>query len=331
MNEPRRIVLVAISPRIPAGLLSLEAWALLTSGAPVCHGDSLLAILPWLAGADVEVTLLQGTALEQAQALVLSAQADGTAVWLLGPDGDIELAHALATLAIQDSEHLEIETLPGAWDPAGARLLDVVAVMDRLRGPGGCPWDAEQTHESLAKYLLEEAYEAVDAIHSGDDEHLQEELGDVLLQVAFHARVAEERDAEDGGFSIDDVAAGLVDKLIRRHPHVFSDVTVDGAEQVQANWDAIKRAEKPHGHDPLELPLAMPALTLAHKMLTKAAKHGLAAPDLPKLDTAYQGLTDEAQLGELLWAVVAHAAASGIDAEHALRAAVLRYRESVHG
>ncbi len=124
----------------------------------------------------------------------------------------------------------------------GLGLLDVVAVMDRLRSPGGCPWDAEQTHASLRPYLLEEAHEAAEAIDSGDPAHLAEELGDVLLQVVFHARLGQEDASEP--FDIDDVAAGLVAKLVRRHPHVFGDVVAHTPEQVAANWERIKAAEK---------------------------------------------------------------------------------------
>jgi len=116
--------------------------------------------------------------------------------------------------------------------------------MDRLRSPGGCPWDAEQTHESLAKYLLEEAEETVEAIESGDRSHLAEELGDVLLQVLFHARVAEDAEDEAERFDVDDVAAGLVAKLVRRHPHVFADGDASTPEEVEAAWARIKAEEK---------------------------------------------------------------------------------------
>ena len=123
----------------------------------------------------------------------------------------------------------------------GAALLRLVEVMDTLRV--SCPWDAKQTHESLAPYLIEECYEALEALEDGDPVALRDELGDVLLQVVFHARVAAER-TDGTGFTIDDVATGIVEKLIRRHPHVFSDVKVSGAEDVKRNWDAIKAAER---------------------------------------------------------------------------------------
>ena len=129
----------------------------------------------------------------------------------------------------------------GSADLPGAHLIDLVATMDRLRVD--CPWDARQTHASLAPHLLEEPYEALEALESGDEQALCEELGDVALQVVFHARIAAER--EDGtGFTVDDVADGIVAKLIRRHPHVFGDVTVSGPDEVKRNWDEIKREEK---------------------------------------------------------------------------------------
>ena len=148
--------------------------------------------------------------------------------------------------------------------------------MDRLRSPGGCPWDAEQTHASLARYLLEEAYEAFEAIEDGDLDGLREELGDVLLQVVFHARLAAERPPPEG-WDIDDVAAGLVDKLVRRHPHVFGEVEVRGAADVETNWAAIKKAEKARQSAVEGIPLSQPALTLAAKLQRRAESVGVPA------------------------------------------------------
>ena len=134
-----------------------------------------------------------------------------------------------------------VEVLYGSSALPGGELLTLVSVMDTLRR--NCPWDAKQTHESLAPYLIEESYEALDALDSGDRAALREELGDVLLQVMFHARVAAER-TDGTGFTVDDVADGIVTKLVRRHPHVFADVAVSGADDVTRNWDAIKAAER---------------------------------------------------------------------------------------
>jgi len=174
---------------------------------------------------------------------------------------------------------------PGGAEP-GAALLRLVEVMDTLRV--NCPWDAKQTHESLAPHLLEECYEALEALEGGDPAALRDELGDVLLQVVFHARVAAER-TDGTGFTIDDVAAGIVEKLIRRHPHVFGDVQVSGPEDVKRNWDAIKAAERGGGQGsalPLALgsvPFGQPALSLAAQLQRRAERAGVPAEltDLP--------------------------------------------------
>ena len=137
---------------------------------------------------------------------------------------------------------IQVRVLHGAQEPPGAHLLDLVSIMDTLRV--SCPWDREQTHASLVRYLLEEAYEAVETVEDGDLASLREELGDVLLQVLFHARIAAERAAGDGGFTIDDVADTLAAKLIRRHPHVFGSTAVSSAADVNRNWEEIKKAER---------------------------------------------------------------------------------------
>src|SRR5262252_10555526 len=167
----------------------------------------------------------------------------------------------------------------------GAALLRLVEVMDILRV--SCPWDARQTHQSLAPYLLEECYEALEALEGGDESALRDELGDVLLQVVFHARVAAER-TDGTGFDIDDVATGIVEKLIRRHPHVFGDVQVSGAEDVKRNWDAIKAAERGGREGALpaalgSVPFGQPALSLAAQLQRRAERAGAPAEltDLP--------------------------------------------------
>jgi len=213
----------------------------------------------------------------------------------------------------------------------GARLLDLVEVMDRLRT--GCPWDARQTHQSLAPFLLEETYEALEALDSGDIQAFREELGDVLLQVVFHARVAAER--EDGtGYTIDDVADGIVQKLTRRHPHVFGDVAVSGAEEVKANWDAIKAAERAAaGGEPgsilVGIPLAQPALSLATALQRRAERAG-APSDLA--DVAAGQSADDGEVSEIgaeLFALAAKARAAGLDPELELRSAARVYRQRV--
>src|SRR5437867_12307885 len=144
----------------------------------------------------------------------------------------------------------------------GERLLDLVRVMARLRGPGGCPWDLEQTHRSLARHLLEETHETLEAIDSGDPSRLREELGDLLLQVVFHAEMAR----QEGTFDIDDVAEGITSKLVRRHPHVFGDVEVDSAAEVLVNWERIKAEEKGEHAVDEEIPATLPALSRAAKV-----------------------------------------------------------------
>jgi XTP/dITP diphosphohydrolase len=237
-------------------------------------------------------------------------------------------------------------------DAPGTRLLELVQVMDRLRV--NCPWDAEQTHESLTPYLLEETYEAVEALDGGDSRAIREELGDVLLQVVFHARVAAER-ADGTGFDIDDVADGIISKLTRRHPHVFGDTAVAGAHEVTANWDAIKAAERAAaggGRPPSALdgvPLAQPALALALALQRRAQRAGAPAAladqlvgpggsgsgsGSPSSGTGDIGSgTGEARpvsaTGAELFAAVARARAAGLDPERELRAAARAYGDRV--
>jgi XTP/dITP diphosphohydrolase len=214
----------------------------------------------------------------------------------------------------------------GAGTVPGARVLDLVQVMDRLRT--GCPWDAEQTHASLAPYLLEETYEALEALDSGDPLALRDELGDVLLQVVFHARLAAER-TDGTGWTIDDVADAIVTKLTRRHPHVFGDVSVAGAEEVKANWETIKAAERQAatgapGSALDSVPMGQPALALAAALQRRAQRAGAPA-----------GLADLAgdpavsETGAQLFALAARARAAGLDPEQELRAAGRAYRERV--
>ena len=207
--------------------------------------------------------------------------------------------------------------------PAGARLLELVAVMSRLRRE--CPWDAKQTHGTLAPHLLEESYEALEALESGDPDALREELGDVLLQVMFHAEVASER-TDGTGYTIDDVAGGIAAKLVRRHPHVFGDVTVSGADEVKQNWDAIKAAEREAkngapGSVLDGVPFGQPALSLAAQLQRRAERAGVPS-ELADLDGA-------AGLGAELFALVARARAAGLDPELELRAAARAYRDQV--
>jgi XTP/dITP diphosphohydrolase len=229
--------------------------------------------------------------------------------------------------------------VPGDEVP-GSHLLDVVAVMDTLRV--SCPWDQKQTHESLLKYLLEEAYEAAEAIEMSDFAGMREELGDVLFQVIFHARVASERSATDGGFTIDDVADELAAKLRRRHPHVFGDVSVSSADEVNQNWEAIKKAEKAEraaaaGSEPASVldgvPFGQPALSLAAQLQRRAARAGIRIfPDGAESSGDSRGSESgdsAAEIGAELMRVVARARAAKLDPELALREAARAFADQV--
>ena len=196
-----------------------------------------------------------------------------------------------------------------------SHLQQLVAVMDRLRSPGGCPWDAEQTHASLVKFLLEESYEFIEAVETNDREAMREELGDVLLQVYFHARMAEEHPTEP--FSIEDVAQTVAEKLVRRHPHVFGDVEDLSSDEVLENWEALKALEKGRTSAVDGVPLAQPALPLVTKLLYRAEKNRLQL-ELPERIAEPTEAT-EAAVGELLLATIAWASAHGVDPEGALR------------
>ncbi|WP_432572130.1 nucleoside triphosphate pyrophosphohydrolase [Kineococcus sp. SYSU DK005] len=212
---------------------------------------------------------------------------------------------------------------PSGTAPTGSKLLDLVAVMDRLRSPGGCPWDARQTHASLLRYLVEESYEVVDAVENGTREELRDELGDLLLQVVFHARVAAEDPAE--GFDVDDVAGAIVAKLVRRHPHVFDGEVA--AEDLQARWDAIKATEKPRASVLDGIPLQLPALARADKVLGRLRRAELEEPlDEEALDEEAldEEALDEEAVGERLLELVRAAQAAGVDPEAALRTATRR-------
>ena len=321
---PDRLLLVSTSPRVAPGCLTWDAWQALRAGQ-VWTADLDHPQLAALAAAGIPVEIVPAaSAIEQA-ARFRSAARDGVAVWLAGADGDERFLRALADLVSRETGAgaiVEFEVIAGSYDLPGARLLDAVAVMDRLRSPGGCPWDAKQTHESLGKYLLEEAYEAYEAIEDDDSDALREEMGDVLLQVLFHARLAQER---ADGWSIDDAAGDLVDKLVNRHPHVFGadagDAPLVDPDSLDKTWDQIKAVEKGRLSVTDGVPIGQPALSLAAKLQRRALRGGLPA------ELLRAGLTDE--LGDRLFALVAEAAASDVEAEAALRTAAKRFRDRV--
>ena len=195
-----------------------------------------------------------------------------------------------------------------------SELQRLVEVMDRLRSPGGCPWDAEQTHQSLIKYLLEESYEFIDAIETDDRAGMREELGDVLLQVYFHSRVAQDHPTDP--FSIEDVARAIADKLISRHPHVFENLEVSGTDEIIENWEAIKAREKGRTSAIDGIAMSQPALPLVAKILYRAEKYGV---DLHVDEYSSEKATVK-RVGEALASVIAWAHENGIDPENALRA-----------
>jgi tetrapyrrole methylase family protein/MazG family protein len=217
----------------------------------------------------------------------------------------------------------------------GDRLLDLVRVMARLRGPGGCPWDAEQTHRTLARHLLEETHELLEAIDAGDDDALRDELGDVLLQVVFHAQMA----ADEGRWDVDDVAEGLVRKLIYRHPHVFGEAEVAGANEVLVNWEKLKAAEAgERAQVDDDIPAALPALARAAKVQRRAAGWGFEwrsvdaavgalREEVDELAAATDPANAEEEVGDVLFATVALARKLGVDAESALRRTVRSFAE----
>jgi XTP/dITP diphosphohydrolase len=200
-----------------------------------------------------------------------------------------------------------------------SELLRLAEVMDRLRSPGGCPWDAEQTHESLVKYLLEESYEFIDALGDGDRIGMREELGDVLLQVYFHSRMAQDHPTDP--FSIEDVAKLIADKLIRRHPHVFEGLEVDDMDEVIENWEAIKAKEKGRISSLDGIAMAQPALALVEKLIYRAEKYKVELPmtDIATATQAVEQSPSEATIGEALASIIAWAHQHNIDPESALR------------
>jgi XTP/dITP diphosphohydrolase len=367
-----RLVLLVTAPTVRPGLLSWPAWQVLQGADRVLAGAVDDPLLPALDEAGIGWTLLPGarpdaagpdaagprpagaspagaSPAELARLLTAALAGPGDAgsgdtVFLCPhdppgrpadvPPGAVALADELAGPA--GPRGVAVELLYGSTGLPGSELLTLVSVMDTLRR--NCPWDAKQTHESLAPYLIEESYEALDALESGDRQALREELGDVLLQVMFHARVAQER-SDETGFDVDDVADGIVTKLVRRHPHVFADVAVSGAEDVKRNWDQIKAAERAAatgvaGSVLDGVPFGQPALALAAQLQRRAERAGvpaeLAVADGSGADGSGAGLDAGDGLGAELFELVAKARAAGLDPELELRGAARRYQDRVH-
>ncbi|MER7468432.1 nucleoside triphosphate pyrophosphohydrolase [Streptomyces sp. NPDC097981] len=306
-----RIVLLTASHRVAPGLLSWPAWQTLHAADRVLCADPGHPQLPYLREAGVEVAHETPDAHE----LVEACAGGRTVVVIPGGEGDQRLTDGLARLAGSGRVDMpDLELLPGSYDLPGARLLDLVQVMDRVRRE--CPWTSRQTHEGLVKYATEEAYELVEAIEDGDREALREELGDVLLQVVFHARIAEEH--PDEPFSVDDVAGSLVEKLIHRHPHVFGDADAQTPADVSAHWQRTKAVEKQRESVTDGIPLGQPGLALAAKLAGRVRAGGVAV-ELPRGEG----------IGYELLELAARAEAAGVDPETALRAAARVYRDAI--
>ena len=280
--------IVVLSPRVAPGILTLAAWDALRDASVVraaVDDPHVRAIVS--SGIDVEITADP------------PSYEVGT-VWI-APTGDTAWARTIADdLMDGGGAASDIEVVFGSYDLPGSGLLDVVEIMDRLRRE--CPWTAQQSHETLSHYLLEEAHETLEALDNGDSEHLREELGDLLMQIVFHARIA----AEGEGWDIDDVAAGIAEKLIYRNPHVFGDATVSSAEEVDANWQRLKATEKRRASVLEGIPATLPALAYADKVLSRLDGVDIIGDDL----------------GARLLGLVAEARAQGRDAEEVLRQAV---------
>ncbi|MFF2136013.1 nucleoside triphosphate pyrophosphohydrolase [Streptomyces sp. NPDC058193] len=310
-EDPGRIVLLTASHRVAPGLLSWPAWQTLRAADRVLCAGRDHPQLPYLREAEVAVE----HAAPSAEQLVDACAGGRTVVVLVGGEGDQRLTDGLARLGGSGRVQMpDLELLPGSYDLPGARLLDLVQVMDRIRLE--CPWTSQKTHEGLAKYAIEEAYELVEAIEDGDREELREELGDVLLQVVLHARIAE--DDQEEPFGVDDVAATLVEKLIHRHPHVFGDETAETPEDVRAHWLRTKAIEKQRESVTDGVPLGQPALALAAKLGSRVRTAGLGV-ELPAGDG----------IGHRLLALAVRAEQDGVDPEAALRAAARAYRDAV--
>ncbi len=305
----RRVVLLVTSPRLPAGLLTAAAWDIVRAAPVLASAETPQTTALRTVGCTVTVIAPDP---DPDRVLAELAHHD-TVVWLAGPTGDESFARQLGLRLARDPAQAELELLYGSWDPPGARLLDAVSVIDRLLAPGGDPWKRTQNHRTLAPYLLEESYEAYDAIEADDLDALREELGDVLLQVVLHARLATEL-PDDEGWTIDDVAGDLVNKMIRRNPHVFADDPAETLDEITANWERIKKVEKSRNSALDGIALHQPALALAAKILQRTQRAGLTVP-----------LPDGDDLGATLLRLVAEAP----QAEAVLRQTALKYGDAV--
>lgn len=346
-----RLVLIDTSDELP-GLLPLHAWSALMATELVVVADEAhpfvahldVAGLRWQAvppdAGSLARTDLLGAAdpaqTARADWVVGRAREVGELAYLFGPaDGDA----ATRTMGLQAANAgVEVEVVYFGVRPKGTRLLQLVAVEERLRGEDGCPWDREQTHDSLMRYGIEEMHELAEAVATGDHEAIREELGDVLLQVVFHAQIAEDEERYD----IDAVAGDIADKLVRRHPHVFGDESAGDAASVMSRWDELKAAEKAERAGPFDgVVEAQPAVALVEALQQRAAKLDVETPDAAGLlerarrrldglpvDPGGSGEVD-AELGDAMAELIALAGRCGVDPEQALRRSAHRFRQRV--
>lgn len=343
-----RLVLIDTADELP-GLMPLHAWSALMSSELVLVGA---ADHPFVAHLDMaelryevvapaepkalgRADLLSGVSpmdKARADAIVERAQSESEVAYLFGRTDHEALTRTIGMEAARAG--VEVEVVYFGQRPAGARVLGLVEVMRRLRSPSGCPWDREQDHLSLARYAVEEVYELLEAIDAEEPELVAEELGDVLLQVVFHAQIA----ADTQQFTVDDVAGGIIDKLVRRHPHVFGDTQVADAAEVSANWDTLKAQEKPDRTGVFDgVATGQPSLGYSEQLQRRAAKLGFewdsdvqAADQVRAELEEFLDAGDESarhhEMGDLLLSVVGLARRHGIDAEMALRGAAGRFR-----
>jgi tetrapyrrole methylase family protein / MazG family protein len=330
---------------LDAGLFVLPAGAFATIQVVDALDLAAAAVRQPFSGGTVPITPLRPALITQCCAPPVIAAAKQALLRLYPGETSIDVISA--TRAVEErAEQLPLHLLDQcsadslmtlylpALDPlqdgrASEALQQIVA---RLRAPGGCPWDREQTHQSIKRHLIEEAYEAVDALERGDPHDIREELGDVLLQVYLHAQMAE----ESGNFALEDIFGSLTSKLIRRHPHVFGNVTAETAGAVLENWDQIKRRERRERgvqeEQPLgRIPVDLPALSRAQTVLRRAQRAGIESPTVPKLDETLAHVfsgsqpPDQSIIADALFALTAAAAEANIDAEQALREVIQQF------
>ncbi|MPZ72286.1 MAG: nucleoside triphosphate pyrophosphohydrolase [Nitriliruptorales bacterium] len=344
-----RLVLVDTADELP-GLLPLHAWSAIMASDLVLVGSAQHPLVDHLTMADLRLEivgepaepralsrtdLLSGLSpLDKARAesIVDRARDEGDVVYLFGSTDQEAFTRTLGMEAARAG--VEVEVVYFGVQPRGSPLLELVRVMERLRAADGCPWDRKQDHRSLARYAVEEVYELLEAIDAGEPDAIREELGDVLLQVVFHAQIA--TDAAE--FTVDDVAGGIVEKLVRRHPHVFGDASVADADEVLANWETLKAEEKPERSGVFDgVATGQPSIAYSEQLQRRAAKVGFdwaadedavarIRSELNELLAARDDAEREHEVGDLLLSVVSLARRHGIDAEMALRGAAARFR-----